>query len=264
MSNDPSAPARGDYLRLSGVVKTYRDATVLAGIDLTIAPRERVVICGPSGSGKSTLIRCISGLEGYDHGEIVVLGKPLAPHPQPDARLSGRVGMVFQSFNLFPHKTILENCTLAPRQVLGLSREAAQERALTHLRRLHIGEHAAKKPAQLSGGQQQRAAIARALCMQPEILLFDEPTSALDPEMADEVLDAMVDLADLGITIVCVTHELAFARRIADRVIFLDQGRIVEAGPPEVLFTRPQTPRLQRFLSRVPQRQAPAPSLEVQ
>jgi polar amino acid transport system ATP-binding protein len=251
-----------DHLRLTDVTKSYRGTPVLNGISVSIAPRERVVLCGPSGSGKSTLIRCVSGLESFDGGDIAVLGAALPSRPQPGRRLSGRVGMVFQSFNLFPHKTVLDNCTLAPRRTLGLSRADAEERAITHLRRLHIAEHAGKRPAQLSGGQQQRAAIARALCMQPDILLFDEPTSALDPEMVDEVLDAMASLADIGITLVCVTHELGFARRIADRVLFLDQGRIVEAGTPADIFDRPQTERLQRFLSRMPRAHASSYTLE--
>lgn len=247
---DREQSALTDHVVMTKLNKSFNQLQVLKDIDLHIHPRERVVICGPSGSGKSTLIRCIGGLGSFDSGELQVLGQRLRPGSDHNA-LHGRVSMVFQNFNLFPHMTILRNCTLAPRRVLGLSKQQAIERAMGYLQRLGIESQADKYSAQLSGGQQQRAAICRALCMEPEILLFDEPTSALDPEKVKEVLIAMTELADLGITMVCVTHELKFARQVADRVLFMDQGMIVESGIPEQIFEQPRTERLKTFLNNV-------------
>lgn len=240
-----------DHVSMAKLNKRFNQLPVLKNIDLHIHPRERVVICGPSGSGKSTLIRCIGGLESFDSGELQVLGQTMKPGSIHRNVQHGRVSMVFQNFNLFPHMTILHNCTLAPRRVLGLTKQQATKRAMAYLQRLGIESQADKYPAQLSGGQQQRAAICRALCMEPEILLFDEPTSALDPEKVKDVLIAMTELADLGITMVCVTHELKFARQVADRVLFMDEGMIVESGAPEQIFEQPRTERLKTFLSNV-------------
>jgi general L-amino acid transport system ATP-binding protein len=232
-----------------------RDLHVLRDIELTVARGERVVVCGPSGSGKSTLIRCISALEPYQNGALAVDGIALPREGRADAdavrRVRRRVGMVFQQFNLFPHLSVLDNLTLAPTEVGGLSRREAQAQAMSQLERVHIAEQAHKFPLQLSGGQQQRVAIARALCLQPQILLFDEPTSALDPEMISEVLDVMVELAGQGITMVCVTHEMGFARQVADRVVFMDQGQIVEQGTPAAFFDHAQHPRSRAFLARI-------------
>jgi len=236
---------------LEHVQKWFGTLHVLRDVSLTMAPGERVVVCGPSGSGKSTMIRCINGLEAHDGGRIVVDGTELSDDPRALARVRREVGMVFQSFNLFPHLTVLENCILAPMRVRRMPRQQAEALALQYLRRVRIPEQARKFPAQLSGGQQQRVAIARALCMQPKIMLFDEPTSALDPEMIKEVLDAMIELAESGMTMVVVTHEMGFARRVADRVVFMDQGEIVETGPPQRMFEQPGTERLQRFLSQI-------------
>lgn len=224
---------------------------VLREIDLTVAAGERVVVCGPSGSGKSTLIRCINGLEPYQEGRLTVDGIHLTDRLQSIAEVRRRVGMVFQSFNLFPHLTVLENLTLAPMKVKGLAKAEAEARALEQLDRVRIADQAAKYPGQLSGGQQQRVAIARCLCMQPRILLFDEPTSALDPEMVSEVLDVMVELAQQGSTMVCVTHEMGFARQVADRVVFMDAGQIVEVAKPDVFFSAPQHPRAVEFLGKI-------------
>ncbi len=229
--------------------KWYGDFHALKDIDLTIHKGERLVICGPSGSGKSTLIRCINGLEHYDSGEITVTGKTLEPKSLKAIR--GKVGMVFQHFNLFPHMTVLDNLTLAPRRALGMSKAEAEALARQYLERVHIAHQADKFPGQLSGGQQQRVAIARSLCMKPDILLFDEPTSALDPEMIHEVLDVMKELADEGITMVCVTHEMGFARKVADRVVFMDDGEIVEIAPPAKLFDSPEQQRTQSFLKKI-------------
>ncbi len=229
--------------------KWYGDFHALKDIDLTIRKGERLVICGPSGSGKSTLIRCINGLEHYDSGEITVTGKTLEPRSLKAIR--GKVGMVFQHFNLFPHMTVLDNLTLAPRRALGMSKAEAETLAMQYLERVHIAHQADKFPGQLSGGQQQRVAIARSLCMKPDILLFDEPTSALDPEMIHEVLDVMKELADEGITMVCVTHEMGFARKVADRVVFMDDGEIVEIAPPAKLFDMPEQQRTQSFLKKI-------------
>jgi polar amino acid transport system ATP-binding protein/general L-amino acid transport system ATP-binding protein len=208
-----------------------------------------VVICGPSGSGKSTLIRCINRLEEHQKGDITVDGHPL--NNSTVKLIRSEVGMVFQSFNLFPHLTIKQNCMLAPLSVRGICREEAEARATKYLRKVHIEDQADKYPSQLSGGQQQRVAIARALCMEPRIMLFDEPTSALDPEMIQEVLDTMTELANTGMTMVCVTHEMGFARNVADRVVFMDKGQIVEEGPPATLFSSPKTDRLADFLGHI-------------
>jgi general L-amino acid transport system ATP-binding protein len=248
---NPQEARDGAIVVFEQVEKWFGALHVLRNVSMTVAERERVVVCGPSGSGKSTMIRCINGLEAHDAGRIVVDGVELGDDPRALARVRREVGMVFQSFNLFPHLTVLENCTLAPIRVRRMPRKAAEELAMQYLQRVRIPEQAAKFPAQLSGGQQQRVAIARALCMQPRIMLFDEPTSALDPEMIKEVLDTMVELAESGMTMVVVTHEMGFARQVADRVVFMDQGEIVETGPPEQLFEQPQTERLRRFLGQI-------------
>ncbi|MCS6945909.1 MAG: amino acid ABC transporter ATP-binding protein [Sutterellaceae bacterium] len=224
---------------------------VLRDIDLTVRRGERIVICGPSGSGKSTLIRCINRLEEHQEGRIVVDGIELTDDVRAVERVRRQVGMVFQQFNLFPHLTVLENLTLAPMWVAKLPKKEAEERALQQLARVRIAEQAHKYPLQLSGGQQQRVAIARALCMKPKILLFDEPTSALDPEMIKEVLDVMMELAGQGITMLVVTHEMGFARAVADRVIFMDQGQIVEENTPAEFFANPKSERTRDFLSKI-------------
>ena len=238
-------------LEISHLCKWYDNFSALHDINLSVAAGEKVVICGPSGSGKSTLIRCINQLEAHQHGRIVIDGVEVTPGMKNIELIRRDVGMVFQSFNLFPHMTILDNLTLGPMRNLGLSRKEATERAVGYLDRVHIAEQADKYPAQLSGGQQQRVAIARALCMQPKIMLFDEPTSALDPEMIAGVLDVMAELADEGMTMICVTHEMGFARKVADRVVFMDEGEIVEIATPEAFFIAPQTPRAQLFLSQL-------------
>jgi ABC-type polar amino acid transport system ATPase subunit len=235
----------------AGVNKNFGDFQVLRDINLEIGQCERVVVCGPSGSGKSTMIRCINGLEPHNSGEILVDGISLGLDRASLEKIRKDVGMVFQSFNLFPHVSVLENCMLAPMHVQGISRAEAKERAMHYLARVHIPMHAHKYPGQLSGGQQQRVAIARALCMKPKIMLFDEPTSALDPEMVKEVLDTMVELAADGMTMVCVTHEMSFARQVADRVVFMDAGEIVEIGKPSQLFNSPRHPRTKLFLDQV-------------
>jgi ABC-type polar amino acid transport system ATPase subunit len=232
-----------------GVNTWFGNAHVLRAVSLTVAPSERIVICGPSGSGKSTLIRCVNGLEAYQGGTIRVEGQDLTPARIPAVRR--RVGMVFQHFNLFAHLTVLENCTLAPIHGRGIGRRAAEARARDELARLAIADLADRLPGQLSGGQQQRVAIARALCLDPAVMLFDEPTSALDPEMVGEVLDTLTDLAGRGMTLLCVTHEMGFARRVADRVVFMDEGQIVEVAPPEAFFDRPEHPRTRDFLARL-------------
>jgi len=223
----------------------------LRDVDLTVGRGERIVVCGPSGSGKSTLIRCINRLEEHEAGRLVVDGVELTDDVKAVERIRREVGMVFQQFNLFPHLTVLENVTLAPTQVLRLPLAEAESRAREQLARVHIADQAAKYPGQLSGGQQQRVAIARALCMKPRIMLFDEPTSALDPEMVKEVLDAMLELAGAGMTMVVVTHEMGFARSVADRVVFMDQGRILEDRPPADFFSRPEHERARDFLAKV-------------
>src|SRR5690606_10779840 len=229
----------------------YGQFQVLTDINLDVRPGERIVICGPSGSGKSTLIRCINHLETIQKGKIIVDGIDLTAGGPNVANVRQEVGMVFQQFNLFPHLTILENCTLAPMRSRGLSKAEAEERAMKYLTRVRIPEQAQKYPSQLSGGQQQRVAIARALCMEPKIMLFDEPTSALDPEMIKEVLDVMIGLAEDGMTMVVVTHEMGFARKVADQMVFMDAGEIVEAGPPGPFFETPQSPRCRQFLSQI-------------
>jgi general L-amino acid transport system ATP-binding protein len=224
---------------------------VLRDIDLSIKPGERLVICGPSGSGKSTLIRCINALEEYQEGTLTVAGSLLGDDVKAIDAVRRQVGMVFQQFNLFPHLTVLENLTLSPTWVAGMPKKEAIERAMAQLERVRIAEQAQKYPLQLSGGQQQRVAIARALCLTPKIMLFDEPTSALDPEMIKEVLDVMIGLADGGMTMLCVTHEMGFAKAVADRVIFMDQGQIVEQNTPEEFFNNPKTDRSKDFLSKI-------------
>ena len=239
-----------DMITIRQMRKTFGNFVALDDIDFSVARGEKVVICGPSGSGKSTLIRCINQLEAHDGGDITVDGVQVG-----DARsiLAVRrdVGMVFQNFNLFPHLTVLENCMLAPRLAGHGSPDEMRDRAMSLLRRVHIEDQAAKYPVQLSGGQQQRVAIARALAMQPNVMLFDEPTSALDPEMVNEVLDVMVELAREGMTMICVTHEMGFARKVADRVVFMDHGRIVEIAPPDEFFGAPKSERARNFLSQL-------------
>jgi general L-amino acid transport system ATP-binding protein len=227
------------------------DFHVLRDIDLAVAPGERIVICGPSGSGKSTLIRCINRLEEHQQGRILVDGMELTDDVRTIEKVRKEVGMVFQQFNLFPHLTVLENLTLAPMWVGRTPKKEAEERAMQQLTRVRIAEQAKKYPLQLSGGQQQRVAIARALCLKPKIMLFDEPTSALDPEMIKEVLDVIVELAGQGITMLCVTHEMGFAKAVANRVIFMDQGQIVEENTPHEFFDNPRSERTKDFLSKI-------------
>ena len=231
--------------------KWYGSFHALRDIDLTVNRGERIVICGPSGSGKSTLIRCINALEEHQRGEIVVDGTVLSSDLKNIDKIRSEVGMVFQHFNLFPHLTILENCTLAPIWVRKTPKKEAEETAMHFLEKVKIPEQANKYPGQLSGGQQQRVAIARSLCMKPRIMLFDEPTSALDPEMIKEVLDTMIELAEDGMTMLVVTHEMGFARQVANRVIFMDQGQIVEQNEPEAFFNNPQSDRTKLFLSQI-------------
>lgn len=243
----PGAP----IVELQGVNKWYGEFHVLREINLTVGKGERIVICGPSGSGKSTMIRCINRLEEHQKGRIVVDGTELTNDLKKIDEIRREVGMVFQHFNLFPHLTILENCTLAPIWVKKMPKKEAEEVAMKYLTRVKIPEQANKYPGQLSGGQQQRVAIARSLCMNPKIMLFDEPTSALDPEMVKEVLDTMVGLAEEGMTMLCVTHEMGFARQVANRVIFMDFGQIVEANEPNEFFNNPQHERTKLFLSQI-------------
>jgi ABC-type polar amino acid transport system ATPase subunit len=238
-------------VELDGVVKRFGGFRALRGVSLRVGRGERVVICGPSGSGKSTLVRCINRLEAADEGRIAVDGIPLDHDVRNIKAVRRKSAMVFQSFNLFPHMTALENLAFAPVSVLGLSRAEAEARGRKYLARVRILEHAGKYPGQLSGGQQQRVAIARALAMEPDILLFDEPTSALDPEMIKEVLEVMTDLAQEGRTMLVVTHEMGFARAVADRVIFMDGGEILEDAPPETFFTAPRNARAQQFLGQI-------------
>ena len=241
----------GPAIDIRGLNKWYGDFQALRNVDLRVMPGERIVICGPSGSGKSTLIRCINALEAHDEGTITVRGIEMKNDGAATAGLQAEVGMVFQQFNLFPHLTILENLTLGPMKARGLSRPAAEARAMAYLDRVRIPDQAHKKPAALSGGQQQRVAIARSLCMEPKIMLFDEPTSALDPEMINEVLDVIIDLAMEGMTMICVTHEMGFARKAADRMIFMDGGEIIETGTPQTFFEAPKTERCRTFLSQI-------------
>ena len=238
-------------IEFSKVNKWFGDFHVLRDIDLSVARGERIVVCGPSGSGKSTLIRCINRLEEHQTGRLTVDGVELSDDVQSIESARRQVGMVFQQFNLFPHLTVLDNLTLAPMWVGKVPKAQAEERAMQQLQRVRIAEQAHKYPLQLSGGQQQRVAIARALCLTPKIMLFDEPTSALDPEMINEVLDVMVELANQGITMVCVTHEMGFARQVADRVIFMDEGQIVEQNTAAAFFDHPQNERTQDFLSKI-------------
>ena len=238
-------------IEICKLTKWFDDFKVLDNVDLTINHGEIVVICGPSGSGKSTLVRCINRLENHDKGTVKVIGETLTSDPKSFLNISSDVGMVFQQFNLFPHLTVLDNLTLGPIRALGLDRKSAEIRAHRLLERVKIPEQAKKMPYALSGGQQQRVAIARSLCMEPKIMLFDEPTSALDPEMISEVLDVITDLSTDGITMVVVTHEMGFARKVADRMIFMDEGTIVEEGNPCVFFKNPQTNRCKTFLNQI-------------
>ena len=238
-------------VEMKSVNKWYGQFHVLRDINLDVKKGERIVICGPSGSGKSTMIRCINRLEEHQQGDIIVDGIPLTTNLKNIDDVRREVGMVFQHFNLFPHLTVLENCTLAPMWVRKEPKAQAEDTAMKYLKRVKIPEQALKYPGQLSGGQQQRVAIARALCMNPKIMLFDEPTSALDPEMIKEVLDVMVDLAQGGMTMLCVTHEMAFARQVANRVIFMDQGQIVEQNEPNEFFNNPKSPRTKQFLEQI-------------
>jgi ABC-type polar amino acid transport system ATPase subunit len=233
------------------VNKFFQGFHALKDIDLNVAKGETIVVCGPSGSGKSTLIRCLNALEQHQSGELVVCGIELTSTRQSIDGVRRRTGMVFQNFNLFPHMSVIENCMIAPMKVKGMSRDEARATAERFLKRVHIPEQADKFPAQLSGGQQQRVAIARALSMNPDVMLFDEPTSALDPEMVREVLDTMVELAKEGATMICVTHEMNFARQVADRVVFMDQGTILESADPEAFFANPQTARAREFLAQI-------------
>lgn len=242
---------QADMITVSHVDKFYGPFQALTDVSLTVKHGERVVICGPSGSGKSTLIRCFNGLEFHNAGSIVIDGIEVEEDSKHLRTLRQEVGMVFQQFNLFPHLTILENLTIGPIRVQKVSKAEAEARARKYLDRVHIPEQADKYPAQLSGGQQQRVAIARSLCMQTRIMLFDEPTSALDPEMINEVLEVMVELAESGITMVCVTHEMGFARKVADKMVFMEAGRIVEVAPPEKFFTNPDSERCKLFLGQI-------------
>ena len=241
---------RGPAIEIKGLNKWYGDYQALSHIDLTVSDGERVVVCGPSGSGKSTLIRCVNSLESHDSGTITVDGIEMVDAASVDS-IRSEVGMVFQQFNLFPHLTILQNLTLGPIKARGLTKSDAEARAMRYLERVRIPDQAHKRPKELSGGQQQRVAIARSLCMEPKIMLFDEPTSALDPEMISEVLDVIVDLAEDGMTMIVVTHEMGFARRAADRMIFMDHGEIIETGTPAEFFEAPRTERCKQFLSQI-------------
>ena len=246
-----AASGTDPIILLEKVTKSFGGFQALRGVDLQIAKGQKVVVCGPSGSGKSTMIRCINRLEEHDDGRIVVGGIELTADVKDIDAVRSEVGMVFQQFNLFPHLTVIENLMLAPRLVRKLSKPEARELAMHYLERVHIPEQAGKYPIQLSGGQQQRVAIARSLCMKPRIMLFDEPTSALDPEMIKEVLDVMIEMAGQGITMLCVTHEMGFAKAVANRVIFMDQGQIVEQNSPHEFFNNPQSERSRDFLSKI-------------
>jgi general L-amino acid transport system ATP-binding protein len=246
-SPNPTAP----MIEMRGVNKWYGTFQALKDVSLTVRKGERMVICGPSGSGKSTAIRCINRLEQHQSGQIIVEGVELNENVKNIEHVRREVGMVFQQFNLFPHLSVLDNLTLAPRKVRKLPRKECEDRAMQFLKRVRIAEQAHKFPSQLSGGQQQRVAIARTLCMEPHIILFDEPTSALDPEMIKEVLDVMVSLAEEHMTMVCVTHEMGFARTVADTVVFMDHGQVVEVAPPRDFFSAPKNERTKLFLSQV-------------
>ncbi|MCY4542859.1 MAG: amino acid ABC transporter ATP-binding protein [Rhodobacteraceae bacterium] len=238
-------------IEIRNVDKFFGDFQALSDVSLTVNSGEKVVICGPSGSGKSTLIRCVNRLEEHTSGQLFVDGIELTGETRNIRAVRMEVGMVFQQFNLFPHLTVLENLTVGPLRVRKISKADAIARARKYLERVHIPEQADKYPAQLSGGQQQRVAIARSLCMEPRIMLFDEPTSALDPEMINEVLDVMIELAESGMTMICVTHEMGFANRVADQMVFMDGGKIVEIAPPSVFFTKPKNPRCREFLDQI-------------
>jgi len=236
---------------MTSVSKSFGDFKALNDINLTVMNGEKVVVCGPSGSGKSTLVRCINGLESHENGSINVIGEEVTPRIKQNALFRSKIGMVFQQFNLFPHLTVMQNLILGPMKTLGMNKKDALKRAEALLERVQIPEQSEKKPSQLSGGQQQRVAIARALCMEPKIMLFDEPTSALDPEMISEVLDVIIDLANEGITMIVVTHEMGFAKKAADRMIFMDGGKIVEQNDPENFFNNPKTDRCKTFLDQI-------------
>ena len=256
MTHDTTATARiaedaETMIEMDGVHKWYGEFHVLKDINLRVAKGERIVVCGPSGSGKSTMIRCINRLEAHQRGRISVDGIELTDDVRQIDKIRREVGMVFQHFNLFPHLSVLENCALAPIWVRKMPRKKAEEIAMRYLERVRIPDQAHKYPGQLSGGQQQRVAIARSLCMSPKIMLFDEPTSALDPEMIKEVLDVMVSLAEDGMTMICVTHEMGFARTVADSIVFMDQGEIIEAREPEQFFNNPESERTRLFLSQI-------------
>ena len=248
---NPAHALGNTIIEIEALNKWYEQFHVLTDIDLTVAAGERIVICGPSGSGKSTLIRCINGLERIQKGRIVVDGIDLTAKVGNIDAVRQEVGMVFQQFNLFPHMTVLQNCMLAPMRSRGVSKAEAEALAIKYLTRVRIGDQANKYPSQLSGGQQQRVAIARALCMTPKVMLFDEPTSALDPEMVKEVLDTMIGLADDGMTMLCVTHEMGFARSVADRVIFMADGNIIEQAPPDQFFSQPTHEKTRSFLGQI-------------
>ena len=251
MAESEAGAANGAVIEMRQVHKWYGDFHVLTDINLDVGKGERVVVCGPSGSGKSTMIRCINRLEEHQQGRIVVAGIELTSDLKNIEAIRREVGMVFQSFNLFPHLSVLENLTLAPIWVRKMPKKEAEATARYYLERVRIPEQADKYPGQLSGGQQQRVAIARSLCMKPQIMLFDEPTSALDPEMIKEVLDVMVELAEEGMTMVCVTHEMGFARTVADNMVFMDRGEIIEQADPENFFNNPRSDRTKLFLSQI-------------
>ncbi|CCE07833.1 amino-acid transporter subunit; ATP-binding component of ABC superfamily [Bradyrhizobium sp. STM 3843] len=251
MLQEAQTKRSSDIVVVENLVKRFGRFTALNDVNLSVRTGERIVVCGPSGSGKSTLIRCLNRIEKHDSGRIVIDGLELTDRMTDVTCVRREVGMVFQSFNLFPHLSVVENCMLAPMKVRGLSRPDAHERAIGLLRKVRIHDQADKYPGQLSGGQQQRVAIARALCMQPRIMLFDEPTSALDPEMVNEVLETMVELARDGMTMVCVTHEMGFAREVADRVVFMDRGGVVEEADPDTFFRAPRTERARGFLRQI-------------
>ena len=238
-------------IEIKNVNKWFGDFQVLKDINLEVQQKQKIVVCGPSGSGKSTLIRCINRLEEHQEGNIIVDGTELSESTKNIEKIRAEVGMVFQQFNLFPHLSILDNCSLAPIWVKKLPKKQAEEIAMNNLKRVQIDDQALKFPGQLSGGQQQRAAIARALCMEPKIMLFDEPTSALDPEMIKEVLDTMIELANTGMTMLVVTHEMGFAKKVADRVIFMDEGEIIEQNTPKLFFSKPKNDRTKLFLSQI-------------
>ena len=244
-------PSESPIIKFQNVDKFYGSFQALSDISIEVKPSERMVICGPSGSGKSTLIRCINGLESHSMGKLTVDGIEVYDSSKEIISLRQNVGMVFQQFNLFPHLTVLENLTIGPIKVRKIPKVEAETMARKYLDRVHIPEQAEKYPAELSGGQQQRVAIARSLCMESRIMLFDEPTSALDPEMINEVLDVMVELADTGMTMVCVTHEMGFARKVADTMVFMDEGKIIEVAPPDKFFSNPESQRCREFLEQI-------------